>query len=796
MSKTIQQGVYSLFPWSDGTNRSYPPPVAATPTFSPVAGSYATAQSVTISCATGGATIYYTLDGTDPSFSSPVYTSPITVNVTETIKAIADVSPYKTSAVGSAAYTITTAAAATPTFSPAAGTYATAQTVSISCSTPSSTIYYTTDGSTPTTASTVYTTAITVSASEIVQAIATAAGFVQSSVGSAAYTIGTIQGTYLAAGHWITKQPLRLVYPRPDAETNTWARHHFAYWDGTTGLNYRIPITVDFGGYPYLYQLISGPAGMSIVLPNTGAGHSPPYPDAYVTWTPTGVVTNQTVKVRVFSQDYQNDPTQYVDVVWTVSTSSTAFVFVDSSVVSSGTGTISSPFKQFTDAFGSTASASLNATTIAYFRSGGGVAYTVPVTTTGSGCPYYALNTGAKPSAIIGYPGDTLPKFDMSAASFGIDTGNHGADLFIQDIDPDGYQASSLNSRLMWAFAGASHRQVYDGIQQTNAGYGSSGGSNAGGIFLDAPFQYVTINNCTQSWSQTAAASNNYGMFSQYHATDVAVHGCSINQPNLSLAGAFYLKSDSVNNSVRGNVCIVQGSAHAFSIGQDQTSVTQNNESCYNIGVNVNSIKAPAAPNYTMGDFWGFRNNIIGSNGFYSWQPNYNLMGPYPLTATPTTGTGSLAAGTYYYNATTYGVTGESVPKGGTNAAKNEVSATLSVTGEITISISPIALGSGTRIYRGTVAGGENQYIDIGTASSFVDDGTGVWTSASPPTTNTATSAARFAFDSNVVQTPATAQTGSTIEMSNNSWAASGLLDTTTGKQIATPNGLIGAEIA
>jgi hypothetical protein len=84
-------------------------------------------------------------------------------------------------------------AAATPTFSPIAGAYGVPQTVTISCSTPSPTIYYTTNGSTPTTSSPVYSSPITVGTSQTVQAIATASGFLQSAVGSAAYIINTVQ---------------------------------------------------------------------------------------------------------------------------------------------------------------------------------------------------------------------------------------------------------------------------------------------------------------------------------------------------------------------------------------------------------------------------------------------------------------------------------------------------------------------------------------------------------------------------------------------------------------------------
>jgi hypothetical protein len=79
---------------------------AATPTFSPPAGNYSSAQSVSLSDTTPGAVIYYTTDGSTPTTSSPKYSTPLSISATTTIKAIAVASGYANSTVASATYTI------------------------------------------------------------------------------------------------------------------------------------------------------------------------------------------------------------------------------------------------------------------------------------------------------------------------------------------------------------------------------------------------------------------------------------------------------------------------------------------------------------------------------------------------------------------------------------------------------------------------------------------------------------------------------------------------------------------
>jgi len=159
---------------------------AAAPTFSPPAALYPGAQSVTISSTTPGSTIYYTTDGTTPTISSSAYSAPVVISKITTLKAIAVATGYATSLVSSGFYSIRTAA---PVFTPPGGTYSTAQSVKISSTTPGASIYYTTDGTVPTTSSNLYSTPVVVSKTATIKAIAVASGYGASIVGSAKYTI-------------------------------------------------------------------------------------------------------------------------------------------------------------------------------------------------------------------------------------------------------------------------------------------------------------------------------------------------------------------------------------------------------------------------------------------------------------------------------------------------------------------------------------------------------------------------------------------------------------------------------
>ena len=197
---------------SDVASASYViTPKISTPTFTPTADTYSTSQTVTISCTTSGATIKYTTDGSTPTSNSPTYTAPIVVSSNVTIKAYASKAGMTDSDVASASYFIAPKVL-TPTFTPSAGTYSTSQTVTVNCATEGANIFYTTDGSTPTTNSTAYSGPVIVSSTKTIKAFATKTGMTNSSIASATYTIKVSTPTFsISSGSYASPQALVLT---------------------------------------------------------------------------------------------------------------------------------------------------------------------------------------------------------------------------------------------------------------------------------------------------------------------------------------------------------------------------------------------------------------------------------------------------------------------------------------------------------------------------------------------------------------------------------------------------------
>jgi Chitobiase/beta-hexosaminidase C-terminal domain len=188
---------------------------AAAPTSNVTPGTYSGTQSVTLSDSSSGSVICYNLTGapyTDGLGNCPngtKVTGAISVAAGQTIYAVggAGTSAYGDSPVASFAYQIGSTTAQ-PTFSLATSDYNGTQQAFMAASTAGSSIYYTTDGSTPTTGSTLYTGPVTISSTTTLKAIAnvSSTASAESSItatlnpfgltGTASPTFSPVPGTY------------------------------------------------------------------------------------------------------------------------------------------------------------------------------------------------------------------------------------------------------------------------------------------------------------------------------------------------------------------------------------------------------------------------------------------------------------------------------------------------------------------------------------------------------------------------------------------------------------------------
>jgi hypothetical protein len=160
----------------------------ATPVIAPGSGTFAVAQTITITPATQGSVIYYTANGNIPVIGTNYtmqYTGSFIVPGTTTVRAMAVKEGMLASAIAVANYTIVTPTQVlAPVISPATGTYSAPVSLVIT-STPGASIFYTTNGNEPvvgTTFTKLYTGPVPLLSSSTIRAFATKPNMVRSVV--------------------------------------------------------------------------------------------------------------------------------------------------------------------------------------------------------------------------------------------------------------------------------------------------------------------------------------------------------------------------------------------------------------------------------------------------------------------------------------------------------------------------------------------------------------------------------------------------------------------------------------
>lgn len=189
-TRTLRARAYSgTMPESETRVAIYTMQVA-TPGLSPSATTYTSPQNVAISTATPGATIRYTIDGSTPTASSPLYTAPFPVATTTMVKAIGLRANWTTSSERSGTYTMNFGTLSAPTAAPAAGAYTGNATVTLSAA-AGATIRYTTNGSDPTASSPLYSAPLVIGATTTLKAKAFHPDHATSPASTQVYTITT-----------------------------------------------------------------------------------------------------------------------------------------------------------------------------------------------------------------------------------------------------------------------------------------------------------------------------------------------------------------------------------------------------------------------------------------------------------------------------------------------------------------------------------------------------------------------------------------------------------------------------
>jgi hypothetical protein len=424
------------------------------------------------------------------------------------------------------------------------------------------------------------------------------------------------------------KMPLNVIFPRPDAETQAHARHRWAH----SQMRYEIPIGVQGGAWPFKYEIISAPAWLSIGQYYGDAN----YGVLFGTPNSTGTFS---VVVRVTGADNVNS----VDVTFSVQsdisnpeTVDAKFTFVDSSTVTSGTGTIYNPLKTFADWYKDLQADATYHNQIVVWRGGN---YTL-ASNAGENSGNPRLQANSKTSYLIGFP-DEEPIIDMTNGKF-LDDGLGTPDLFVAGITFNNYRAN-VNDAHHFLLTGTTSRSTFFKNRFKNIGAGLAGTDNTSPVWYASTvtrksYIFVTYNEYENVVNNTG---NNGSYLDIYRADNVLVE--SNTAKNCNTNSGWWIKATGAFVTVRGNTAVenITGGGSILGYGLEVGIVPHDNEICWN---NFNSINGTVVSAVSSDQYEGqhyntfiYRNAIQGHQVIcqakgannYEWESNVIAVDTY-----------------------------------------------------------------------------------------------------------------------------------------------------------------------
>lgn len=435
-------------------------------------------------------------------------------------------------------------------------------------------------------------------------------------VGDTVIVSGSSGDWQLATGHYIPRKvAMRIVHPRPDAETNAYAGHRNAY----PGMPYSTYVAVQGGSYPFFYELETAPSGMTIGAQLTTISGVQVATSTYgrIYWANPTAGTH-TVKVNVYDQNYNRggDPSVLATVTFDVVCATTRFVFIDSVDGSdSNAGTLAAPFQTIQKLHADSSATTTYTGKIVVLRDG-----THDVDGMATNGNRYVMLSGAAPCVFHGYPGENAV-LNLYEGHFALNTG--AADMQFKDLTIKA-AGDWTDTQYFFAAVAGTNRHSWFNVTFTDfyGGTGSVADNQSAIYYSNVGCSDIAVMHCTY----TGRLGNLMDCYNVRYVVFAHNTGSNLNTTSESNPANYYALvyfKDSVRDaSVRANTFVTGITvAHDGFVGiggQNDGAAAysfDNIEYCYNKLATFQTASIYGWYEYgdgPTGDVWGYRNSCLG----------------------------------------------------------------------------------------------------------------------------------------------------------------------------------------